>query len=231
MSKTATHPAPFSEPILRVLDRLVRAEHKRLGRRIEVLDPFAGVGRIHQLARPGLVDTYGIDIEPEWAAMHERTVVGDALDIGATHGRRRRFDVVATSPTYGNRFADHHTPKDASTRHSYAFSLGRMPTEGSSAVMPWGPAYWRFHALFLNEAHRVLHPGGLLLYNVSNFVRHKAEVHAVEWHLGVAYGAGFRQWGQARPIAVPTARMRHGANHAARVEVEYVLRLRKGDPA
>lgn len=104
------HPAIFSDAILPVLARMLGPEHRR------VLDPFAGVGRIHELR--GLVDwelvTIGVEIEPEWATVHTDTQVGNALALPFASGV---FDAVITSPTYGNRLADHRA-RDGSYRHS-----------------------------------------------------------------------------------------------------------------
>lgn len=221
-----SHPAPFSDPIVKRLDRLVRAEAKKVGF-VNVLDPFAGVGRIHRLHRPGYVETTGIEIEPEWAEANELTICGDLFDVVKRWRGRRRFRVIATSPTYGNRFADHHDAKDDSRRHGYAHDLGRLPTAGSSGVLPWGPRYWSFHAAAYRTLLSVAEPGGLGLFNVSDFVRHKEIVHAVEWHLGALYGAGWVMEPGERPVTIETRRMRHGANHEARVDHEVILRMRR----
>lgn len=222
------HPAKFSDPIVSTLDRLVRAEAKRLGRPVRVLDPFAGTGRIHRLARPGVVTTVGVEIEPEWSSMHPDTICADSIAWMAERARRGgsgRFDIIATSPCYGNRFADHHEARDGSTRHGYRFALGRMPTEGSASVMPWGPRYWAFHSEAYRAMRSVLVADGLLLLNVSDFQRGKVDVHAVEWHHGAAYGAGFTQGG--RPRWIETRRHRHGENHDARATHEAILYLRR----
>jgi hypothetical protein len=139
----------------------------------------------------------------------------------------RHFDVVATSPTYGNRMADHHDAHDGSRRRSYRHDLGRMPTPGSSTVMHWGPDYWAFHAEAYRLIYRVLVPGGLFLLNVSDFYAKKALVPAVAWHRGAAMGAGLDMAG--RDVRVPTHRLNgHGdETTAARADAEYILRLRK----
>lgn len=226
------HPAKFSDPIVATLDRLVRAEAKR--RRadgesgfLKLLDPFAGTGKISKLHRPGHVEVVGVEIEPEWAAMCDLTICADSIAWMRARARRGgsgRFSVIATSPTYGNRFADSHDPKDPSVRHGYKFDLGRMPSDGSSSTLPWGPRYWSFHAEAYRAMLAVLEPGGLALLNVSNFYRQKALVNAVEWHIGAAFGAGF-EWGG--PVRwVETRRHTHGANRE-RDSAEAVLSFRK----
>lgn len=215
-----------------VLASLVRQEQRRLGRPVRILDPFAGVGRVHRLAVPDLVETVGIELEPEWAACHPDTICADSLahmrDVTAP-GQFRWYDLVVTSPCYGNRLADQHDAQDGSTRRSYRHDLGRPLSEGSSAGMQWGKAYWTFHA----EAYRLIRgvlrqpdgddPGGLLLLNVSNFYRHKAEVPAVTWHRGACYGAGMVEDGAAR--FVETQRLTYGENRD-RSQAEVILRMR-----
>lgn len=223
------HPAKFSPPIVAALERIVRGHASELGHSVSVLDPFAGTGRIHQLARArGVARTVGIEIEAEWAGMHPDTICADSITWmrdRAQRGGSGRFDVVATSPCYGNRFSDHHAAKDPSSRRSYAHDLGRMPSEGSASVMPWGPRFWSFTAGSYRAIHSVLTPGGLFVLNVSDFQRHGELVHAVEWHHGAAYGAGFEQ---AKPVRwIQTQRLGHGANRDARAPSEAILILRR----
>jgi hypothetical protein len=231
------HPAKFSEPILNALDRLVRAEARNLraadnGRYhdgpLELLDPFAGVGRIHQLHRPGKVHTYGVEIEAPWAACHSRTECADAIEYLSRPPYWQRFHVIATSGTYGNRYSDHHDARDGSTRRSYRHTLGQELQPNNSGRLPWGRQYKAFHAEAYRLMHRALRPGGLLLLNVSNFVRHQVEVPAVAWHEGALWGAEFEEAG--RPYPVETRRDRFGQNHEARADHEVILRFRKPDP-
>lgn len=227
------HPAKFSQPILDVLERLVRAEVKAraLDRPLRVLDPFAGVGRVHKLARPGQVETVGVEIEEEWAACHGGTVCDDSI----AWMRRQRgltndppgFDVIATSPCYGNRLADSHDARDGSVRHSYTHDLGRPLSPGTAGDLPWGPRYWSFHADAYRAMLGVLAPGGLLLLNVSDFVRSKAIVPAAMWHRGALWGAGFVEAPGERPRVVETQRLRYGENADARVAGELILRARR----
>lgn len=110
------HPAKFSGPILDHLQarvNAVAAAGPYLTGPVRVLDPFAGVGGVHVLAVPGEVETVGIELEPEWANQHPDTQVGDATKLPFEDGS---FDVVATSPCYGNRMADAHEAKDPCKR-------------------------------------------------------------------------------------------------------------------
>jgi hypothetical protein len=219
------HPAPFSPLVLHELQVLVDRERRRLHRDPLVLDPFAGIGRIHDLRR---CSTVGVEIEPEWAACRRDTIVGDATALPAEW--KERFDVVATSPVFPNRMTDHHNARDASRRHGYRFSLGRMPSEGSSAVMAWGPAYRNLHRTAAAEMFRVLAPGGLVAVDMSDSYRtrprHEREViPAVEWWRQVLEDVGFSTVRVSGPIATP--RLREGRNYEARVDGERIITGRK----
>lgn len=88
------HPAKFSDAILeRVGALLQETRHDMLASREPlVLDPFAGVGKIHQF--PDL-RSVGVEIEPEWATMHPRTIVANTLYLPFRTGV---FDGMITSP-------------------------------------------------------------------------------------------------------------------------------------
>lgn len=207
------HPAKFSDAIVPVLTDALLAT---VGAGARVLDPFAGVGGVHRLFPT--FETVGIEIEPEWAGAHERTIVGNAL---ALPFDAETFDAVVTSPTYGNRMADHHEARDGSKRMTYRHTLGRPLSAENSGAMQWGPAYRSFHETAWAEAHRVLKPRGVLVLNVSNHVRKGVEQQVVEWHaehLVTALGMTLLD-----TVQVPTPRMRFGANRGARVGAEFVM--------
>lgn len=250
---TIDHPAVFSAPIVKWLAELIDNEAETIDRPITVLDPFAGEGTIHRLPfrTPDRVHTIGVEIEPEWA-IPGGCIVGDATRLPFGPGT---FDVVATSPTYGNRFADVYlgqndtcttcggdgrdaddvecskctgTGRRPSKRYGYAISLGRRPSPRSSGAMHWGRNYRRLHFDAWAEAHRVLRPAGLILVNVSDIIRAKKVEPVTDWHAQTLADVGFRDGGEA--VAIKTRRMRHGQNHAARVENEWILRGRKPTP-
>lgn len=227
------HPAKYSDPILDVLDRLVAVEALRLRRTYsrdrvcEVVDIMAGVGRVHRLARPNKVFTTGIEIEPEWAAYNWRTICADVREYAARPGTHERYDVLATSPDYGNRFSDHHDAKDGSERHSYRHYLGRMPTAGSTVTLPYGRAYCEAHASIVRAAEHMVRPGGLVLWNVSNFYRGPELVGVIEFHRGLWLAQGYTHDGPDRKVVTK----RHTGNGATatqrRAAHEVVMRFRK----
>ncbi|MEX1207452.1 MAG: hypothetical protein WEE36_02435 [Acidimicrobiia bacterium] len=211
------HPAPFSNAILPVLAQLLDPMHK------EILDPFAGVGRIHEL--PNFVDwavkTVGVEIEPEWAALHDQTLVGNALDLDFDDAS---FDAVVTSPTYGNRLADSHNAKDGSLRRSYTHDLGRKLSAENSGDLHWGEAYREFHQRAWSEAARVLRPGGRLVLNISDHIRQGERQFVSSWHVGAILDIGLALVDATR---VETPRHREGANAEVRVANELVLAFDK----
>jgi tRNA G10 N-methylase Trm11 len=187
-----------------------------------VLDPFAGVGGIHTVGHYlEEVDTWGVEIEPEWAAAHPRTYVGDALNL---QFEDETFNVIMTSPAYGNRMADHFEAKDTSRRLTYRHQLGRPLNDNNGGKLQWGDHYREFHRAAWIEANRVLGVGGLFVVNVSDHIRAGKRIPVTAWHKETLTEIGLVF---IREEQVETRRMRFGANHAARVEHESILIFRK----
>ena len=210
------HPAKFSISILERIGDLLAS--RRDDDNLElVLDPFAGTGRVHEI--PGIT-AIGVEIEPEWATMHPRTIVGNTLHLPF---RAATFDGMITSPVYGNRHADHHVAKDPSFRHSYTHTLGRTLHPENAGTIHWGDAYRDFHDRAWAECLRVLKPGAFVMVNVSNHIRKKKVQPVVEWHLSwfLTHDCIFRELEH-----VHTPRLRAGANADARVPHEFLLHLR-----
>lgn len=223
------HPARYSKPILELFKLIVedfRAKDPLA--RIDVLDPFAGTGRIHTLHDQPRVYTFGIEIEPEWAAMNERTSLGNALAL--PYGPAR-FDMVITSPAYGNRLADKHDARDGSIRRSYTHDLRRLTgddtrtlNEDNTGGVAFGPKYQELHARAWREVWRVLKPNGWFVLNVSDFVKNKVTVPVAGWHLDHCLEMGFELLTNEQ---VDTRRLRYGRNHESRVSSERVFVFRK----
>jgi DNA modification methylase len=158
------------------------------GRSRTVLDPFAGVGTIHDL-RPDH-ETIGIELEPEWAEARDGTICGDARDVAALVGRT--VDAIVTSPAYGNRLADAYDAYDPEARRSYSIDLGRPLTDGNGAGMHFGRGgeYEDLHRAVWAACVALLPPGGLFILNCKDFVRDGAVVPVTGWHLGVLASLG-----------------------------------------
>lgn len=185
------------------------------GPAVQVLDPFAGTGRIHELQQHGY-STLGVELEPEWAGLHPDTIVGDAL---AFPHADASFDAIVTSPTYGNRFADHYNASDPENRRSYKFDLGRDLTPGNSGQLHWGPDYRDFHQIAWHEAYRVLKPGGALVLNIKDHIRNHQRHEVAAWHLEELLRIGFTlRWTEQ----FGTSGLRAGANSRARIDGEQI---------
>lgn len=252
------HRSTYSKPLLAAIHDALVDEWDRVddagGRFLRVLDPFAGACTIHRFASR-YVRTTAVELEPEWAAWgldypDQRTFCGDSRTVLAKM-RPERFDVVCTSPWYGNRQADHHEANDRckacggtgredvwacrrcggsglSKRHDNVRALGRRMTDGNTGEMHWndGPAgepYRDVHRAVWAQCVRLLAPGGLFLLNCKNHQRAKREQLVTEWHLGELCRLGLVY---ERGLAIGTAHMRHGANATARHN-ERLLWLRK----
>lgn len=241
------HPAKFNDAILDVIGRYL--DNGDL-----VLDPFAGVGRIHRFYPR--CETYGIEIEPEWAQEGYRTLVGDCTDLWMFEDGI--FDKIATSPCFGNRMGDHHNAQDAckkcqgdggwyqrfsrdddweyatcssckgsglSRRHTYRAYLGHMPSDNSSAIMQWGPEYRRWH---FRKAYpsiiSKLKSGGLFVINIGDHYRKGERQQVAKWTYKALRKLGLEH---VKTHRVHVRKNRHGANRELRVPYEYVMVFRK----
>lgn len=228
------HPAPFSPQVLEAIEQMLA------GFSGSVLDPFAGIGGVHELARPER-QTFGVEIEPEWASQHPGNICADARYLPFPDGA---MDAIVTSPAYGNRMADHHDaqercrPCEATgevdskpckacggvgrrehTRITYRHRLGRPLTDGNSGAMQWGKAYRELHAEVWQECVRVLRPEGKFVLNISDHVRKGKVMPVTAWHTGCLAGLGIR-WDYRIPVETP--RMRFGKNSELRLPYEDV---------
>ncbi len=161
------------------------------------------------------------ELEHEWAMQGKCSTIGDALHLPF---RSETFDAIATSPTYGNRMADHHNAKDASHRISYKFSLGRPLHPSNSGQLQWGESYRQFHVAAWRECDRVLKQGGVFLLNISDHIRNGAVVPVSNWHLKTLVDMGYIF---EKAHAIKTLRLRRGANYEKRVDNEYLFVLQK----
>lgn len=206
---TTKHPAPFSQELIPVFRDLLHKHHVTG----PILDPFAGVGGIHLLTD---WETWGVELEPEWAEQHPSTEVGDATRL---RFKDNSFAAVVSSCCYGNRMSDHHNAQDGSHRRTYKHYLGRDLTPGNAGSMQWGQAYRDLHEKAWQEVFRVLEPeDGLFLLNIKDHHRAGKRAHVSNWHYKTIQSIGFELIDLVR---VPTPGFRYGENR----EIRYPERI------
>lgn len=220
------HPAKYSQQLRPLLREWVVGHEP-------VLDPMAGIGT---LGVDGMIHS---ELEPEWARQCPTpAVVADATQMPYRSGS---IGAVVTSPTYGNRMADHHEAKDTckkcagvgcvpcrfrglTLRHTYRHYLERRLHPRNTGQMQWGPQYREMHWAIYAEVWRVLRPGGVFVLNVSDHVRRRRVERVANWHRNTLIVIGFELEEHA---TVATPRQGHGANGTLRVDGEDVFRFRR----
>ena len=214
------HPATYTDSFIPIFAELL-ADYSN------VLDPFGGVGKL------ALIKEYGFkgkvvcnELEREWADIGKYNVdewsIGDAANLRFANCE---FDAICTSPTYGNRMADHHNAKDASKRITYRHCLGRPLNENNTGKMQWGEKYRQKHIEIYKECLRVLKPNGLMIVNVSDHIRKGQVMAVVEWHKQALLNFGMKLIDE---IKIETPRMGFGQNAKNRVQHECILVFRHG---
>jgi SAM-dependent methyltransferase len=212
-----SHPARFSLPLIPVFAEILKLHPFKVQ---NILDPFAGTGRVHLLADSGFVTT-GVELQPKWAHMHADTIVGDATDLPFS---AETFDAIVTSPTYANRCADHHEAKDGSLRRTYTHDYGEELEPNNSGAMQWGDQYRELHNYAWQEAQRVLVPGGVMVLNIKDHVRAGVRQYVSGWHVTTLCQMGFEL---LYHVEVPAPGMRAGANSDLRMPAEQVYVFEK----
>lgn len=215
----SSHPAKFTDSFMPIFcDRLDGTE--------SVLDPFAGTGKIGLLRKYGYKGKiYANEIEPEWLCGNEFEcdvlTYQDAEYLDYPIGF---FDAICTSPTYGNRMADHHNANDGSRRNTYTHCLGRQLSDGNTGKMQWGEEYRRKHKRTYSHLSTLIKPCGLFVINIKNHIRKGNEVDVVGFHKEVLECIGFELMYQDYII---TPSLKYGANADKRVNGEYILTFKK----
>lgn len=212
----AKHPATYTNSFIPIFAELL------IGCK-NVLDIFAGVGKLALIKEHGYTGKVVCnELEPEWANTTTYDVdewhIGDAASM--LWANDNSFDAICTSPTYGNRMADHHNAKDGSRRITYTHCLGRQLDERNTGRMQWGTEYCKKHIDVYKECKRVLKPDGLMIVNISDHIRQKRVVNVVDWHKSTLFLFGFTP---IKYIIIETRRMRYGSNAKSRVPVEWIL--------
>lgn len=214
------HPAKFHDNIIKVAADILDAEGIDGGELL--FDPFGGTGKVFQLQDrfPHLGIT-ALEIEPGWAAWDERITLGNALD---NHFPDDHFDIVFTSPTYGNRMADSFNATVPSGRNTYTHKYGEELNPDNSGTLQWGPKYRDFHRDAWSETIRVLKPGGLFLLNIKNHIRAGKVQNVVGWHTDYLVTCGLIH---VRDVKIPTPGNRQGQNGDVRIDHELICIFRK----
>lgn len=215
------HPAKYTDSFIPVFAEILIREGAK-----NVLDPFAGTGKIGQVKCFGFGGVvYANEIEPEWIRPNsygcDVITTADA-ELLAFDGLQ--FDAICTSPTYGNRMADHHNAKDGSKRLTYTHCLGRQLADCNTGKMQWGREYMDKHTRIYRNLTGLLRPGGVFILNISNHIRNGKEVDVCSFHVQELQAAGM-QLVERRYITTP--RMRYGRNGQVRVREEQICIMRK----
>ena len=217
------HPAKFTDILLETMYPYIPN-----GDDIKLLDPFAGTGKIALIKELGFKGKiYANDLESEWLSpnIHGCDFLtyedAETLDYPSEF-----FDCVCTSPTYGNRMADHHNAKDGSVRMTYTHCLGRPLHDQNTGSMQFGQKYIQKHERIWRHLLNLLKNGGAFIVNAKNFVRKGKVVDVVGEHLRMLESLGLKL---ERNLTVETPSMRYGRNSAKRIPHENILIMRKGE--
>ncbi len=198
---------------------------ERLIGRQRVLDPMAGTCKLTEIRSFGYEgEIYCNEIEPEWAQLGEGKAIISEDDAANLHFADDFFDAICTSPTYGNRMADHHNAMDGSKRNTYRHVLGRPLTEANTGQMQWGDSYKENHIAIWLECRRVLKPEGIFILNISDHIRKGIVIPVSDWHKETVIGMGFEL---VEELKIATRRLRYGANHTKRIDHENVFVFRR----
>jgi len=205
------HPAKYTDALLLTMAKMLRGRQR-------ILDPFGGTGKVFLLEH-WLPDAQieAVELEPEWAAKHPRTTLGNALHLPWPDGY---FDAICTSPTYGNRMADTRLPSATNTWQYYTCQLGRHLHPDNSGAMQWGDKYRDFHIQAWTEARRVLVEGGAFVLNIKDHIRGGVVQEVTRWHIDCLRALGFRL---VEHHKIDTPSMRYGRNSELRVPYESVI--------
>lgn len=244
---TVKHNAKFTRSILDEIQEVINEELDDAEYHAWMLDPFGGVGGVFNINHPALTRIDMVEIQPLWAKHAMSVAMGTDIETKILYGQQEKrmvycddffewtkkvmrygqYNIVVTSPTYGNRMADKHHAREDSHRNTYAHTLRRQGEdlhEANSGGLQWGKEYRAFHIKAWKEVWKLLEPGGLFILNIKDHIR-KGKLQGVpDWHRDVLTRRGFDH---IRTIEVGVRGNRQGENHNVRVEHEEVQVYRK----
>ena len=217
------HPAKYSNQFIPIFYDILKSANN-------VLDPMAGVGKL------ALIKDYGFkgkvvcnEIEQEWTNDPETQVdewhTSDASNMYWADDES--FDAICTSPTYGNRMADHFKIKEYAKGWkyiTYTHYLGRQLNEQNTGKMHWGEKYRDKHIEIYMECIRVLKKNGIFIVNVSDHIKKGDVVPVADWHKNKLLELGLKL---IEDKEIETKRMKFGQNNKIRVKTEHIYHFIK----
>ena len=215
------HPAKFTDSFIPIFAKLLTGYDN-------VIDPMGGTGKLSLIKDFGWNGSITInEIEPEWIDTSPHKDKIDSIsyfDASNTNYKNEQFDAICTSPTYGNRMADHHIAKDNSKRNTYTRTLGRQLSDGNTGKLQWGEEYRNKHIDIYKECYRILKTSGIFIINISNHIRKGEEIDVCGWTKQQINDIGFVLVDE---IKINTPRLKFGANSNIRCKNEYIYIFKK----
>ena len=213
------HPAKYTDCFFDQFYELLKDKEN-------VLDPFAGTGKIGKLKEYGFKGKiYANELEMEW--LSDNSYNCDVLtfqDAEFLDYPPQFFDAICTSPTYGNRMADHHEAKDGTKRNTYTHCLGRTLTDGNTGKMQWGIEYREKHERIYKHLVGLMKNGGVFVLNIKNHIRRGKEVDVKSFHENTLIQCGLVK---VKEFFIKTNGNSFGANADKRTDGEYILVFRR----
>lgn len=220
-NKEIKHPAVYTNSFIPIFaEKLIHFNC------LNVYDPFGGTGKISLIKEHGFKgEIYCGEIEPEWTNQYQgikHWFIGDSSKTNFI--KDGFFDAICTSPTYGNRMADHFESKDTSKRLTYRHGLGRKLSNENTGKMQWGTSYKNKHFEIYVELLRILKNEGIFILNISDHIRSGVVIEVSKWHKELLEKLGLQL---IESISISTPRMGFGKNGHLRVDYENIFIFKK----